>query len=107
MATTITGNGPLKTARVPLGGTAGNTTAITLPRWARDVQVGVYESDNSTQTGGTLSSSGTDGAAADSAAIRIDSAVPMFFGLSPSENEVTIYVSGDEIDAVAHIRVTS
>ena len=107
MATTITGNGPLKTARVPLGGTAGYTTAITLPRWARDVQVAVYESDDSTQTGGTLSSSGTDGAVPDASAIRIDSAVPMFFGLSPSENEVTIYVGGDEIDAVAHIRVTS
>jgi hypothetical protein len=107
MATTITGNGPIKTARVPLGATIGNATAITLTRWTREVEVSVYESDNTTATGGTVSSSGTDAAAADGAAIRIDSGERKFFGFAPSDNEVTIYVSGDTANAVAHLRVTT
>lgn len=107
MATTITGSGPFKTVRVDLGATAAKVEAITLPRWAREVEVSVYASDNTTATAGTFSSSGTDGANPDAAAIRIDSAERKFLGFSPSESAVVIYVSGDVINAVAHVRVTS
>lgn len=107
MATTITGNGPIKTQRISLSATIGNATAITLPRWAREVELSVYESDNTTATGGKISSTGTDAAASDSNAIRIDSAERKFLGFSPSESAVTIYVSGDTANAVAHLRVTT
>jgi hypothetical protein len=107
MATTITGSGPFKTVRVDLGATAAKVEAITLPRWAREVEVSVYASDNTTATAGTFSSSGTDGADPDASAIRIDSAERKFFGFAPSESAVLIYVSADVINAVAHVRVTS
>jgi hypothetical protein len=107
MATTITGNGPLKTTRVDLGATAAKVEAITLPRWTREVEVSVYAADNTTAAAGTISSSGTDGGDPDASAIRIDSGERKFFGFAPSDNEVTIYVSGDVVNAAAHLRVTT
>jgi len=107
MATTITGSGPLKTTRVDLGATAAKVEAITLPRWAREVEVSVYASDNTTATAGTLSATGTDGADPDASAIRIDSAERKYLGLMPSESAVVLYVSADVTNGVAHVRVTS
>lgn len=107
MATTITGSGPFKTARVDLGATLGKAEAITLPRWAREVEISIYESDDTTGTGGSLSSSGTDGGDPDANAIRIDVSERKFLGFMPSESAVVLYVSGDTADAIAHVRVTS
>lgn len=109
MAATVTKSGtpgPI-TDRVALGGTAGNATAITFPRWAREIAIRIFASDNETQSAGFVSSTGTDGAAMDNNGVRIESGIPYMVNPSPGSPATVLYVSGDSANDVAHVSVSA
>jgi hypothetical protein len=98
--------GPI-TDRVSLGGTAGNATKLTFPRWAREIAVRIFASNNETQSAGFVSSTGTDGAAMDSNGIRVELGVPFMLSPSPGGPAVELYVSADSANDVAHVSVSA
>lgn len=107
MAATVTKAGtpgPI-TDRIALGGTAGNVTQITFPRWAREIAVRIFASDNTTASAGFVSNSGTDGAAYNADAVRIEESVPFMVNPSPGGPAVVLFVAGDGANDVAHITV--
>jgi len=107
MAATVTkaGSPGAITDQIALGGTGGNTTAVTFPRWAREIAVRIFASDNTTPSAGSASTTGTDGAAADANSVRIEESIPFMVNPSPGSAAVTLYISGDNADDVAHITV--
>lgn len=109
MAATVSKSGSpgVITDRIALGATAGNATAITFPRWAREIAVRIFASDNETQSAGFVSSTGTDGAAMDSNGVRIEQGIPYMANPSPGTPAVTIYVSADSANDVAHVSVSA
>lgn len=109
MAVTVTKSGSpgVITDRIALGATPGNATAITFPRWAREIAVRIFASDNETPSAGFVSSTGTDGAASDSNAIRIEASIPYMANPSPGTPATVLYVSADNADDVAHISVSA
>lgn len=109
MAATVSKSGtpgPI-TDRIALGGTGGNVTAVTFPRWAREISIRIFASDNETQSAGFVSSTGTDGAAIDSNGVRVELGVPYMLNPSPGGAAVVLYVSGDAANDVAHISVSA
>lgn len=109
MAATVSKSGTpgVITDRIALGGTAGNATAITFPRWAREISVRIFASDNETPSAGFVSSTGTDGAAMDSNGIRIENSIPYMVNPTAGGPAVTLYVSGDSANDVAHVSVSA
>jgi hypothetical protein len=109
MAATVTKSGSPGTItdRIALGATAGNATAITFPRWAREISVRIFASDNETQSAGFVSSTGTDGAAIDSNGIRVELGVPFMVNPSPGTLATVLYVSADSANDVAHVSVSA
>lgn len=95
------------TDRIALGGTAGNATAITFPRWAREISVRILASDNETQSAGFVSSTGTDGAAMDSNGVRVELGIPFMVNPSPGSPATVLYVSADSANDVAHVSVSA
>lgn len=109
MAATVSKSGtpgPI-TDRIALGATGGNATAVTFPRWAREISIRIFASDNETQSAGFVSSTGTDGAAIDSNGVRVELGVPYMLNPSPGGAAVVLYVSGDAANDVAHISVSA
>jgi hypothetical protein len=107
MAATITkagSPGPI-TDRIALGATAGNVTRITFPRWAREITIRIFASDNTTASAGFVSATGTDGAAYDADAVRIESGIPYMLNPPPGAPAVVLYVAGASSDDVAHVSV--
>jgi hypothetical protein len=107
MAATVTkagSPGPI-TDRIALGGTAGNVTQIAFPRWAREISVRIFASDNTTPSAGFVSHSGTDGAAYNADAVRIEESVPFMVNSSPGAHAVVLYIAGDNANDVAHVTV--
>ena len=96
--------GPI-TDQVALGGTAGNVTRVTFPRWAREISVRIFASDNTTPSAGFVSHSGTDGAAYNADAVRLEESVPFMVNSSPGATAVILYVAGDGANDVAHVSV--
>lgn len=109
MAATVSKSGTpgVITDRIALGGTAGNATAITFPRWAREISVRVFASDNETQSAGFVSSTGTDGAAMDANGVRIELGIPFMVNPSPGSPATVLYVSADSANDVAHVSVSA
>lgn len=109
MAATVSKSGTpgVITDRIALGGTAGNATAITFPRWAREISIRIFASDNETQSAGFASSTGTDGAAMDSNGVRIELGIPFMVNPSPGSPATVLYVSADSANDVAHISVSA
>ncbi len=109
MAATVSKSGTpgVITDRIALGGTAGNATAITFPRWAREISIRIFASDNETQSAGFVSSTGTDGAAMDSNGVRVELGVPFMLNPSPGSPATVLYVSGDNANDVAHVSVSA
>jgi hypothetical protein len=95
------------TDRIALGATPGNATAITFPRWVREISVRIFASDNETQSAGFVSSTGTDGAAIDSNGIRVELGVPYMLNPSPGTPATVLYVSADSANDVAHVSVSA
>lgn len=109
MAATVSKSGTpgVITDRIALGGTAGNATAITFPRWAREIAIRIFASDNETQSAGFVSSTGTDGAAMDSNGVRVELGIPYMVNPSPGGPATVLYVSADSANDVAHVSVSA
>ena len=123
MAATVTKSGSpgVITDRIALGATAGNATAVTFPRWAREISVRIFASDNETQSAGFVSSTGTDGAAIDSNGVdlryaivldskdRTPSVISNAAGspVGPGTPATVLYVSADSANDVAHVSVSA
>lgn len=109
MAATVSKSGSpgAITDRIALGGTAGNATAITFPRWAREISVRIFASDNETPSAGFVSSTGTDGAAMDSNGVRVENSIPFMANPSPGSPATVLYVSADSANDVAHVSVSA
>ena len=98
--------GPI-TDRISLGATAGNVTQITFPRWAREISVRIFASDNTTASAGFVSNSGTDGAAYNADAVRVEASIPYMVNPSPGGQAVVLFVAGDGSNDVAHVTVSA
>jgi hypothetical protein len=85
-ATDLTSTAPdtagIHIVRVALEATAANAREIQLPEWARRVDLQFVQSDDSTDDSGKVASSGTDGSAIGSNAIRVAAGAVYTFRVS-------------------------
>ena len=98
--------GPAATKRITMDASAGNAEQVTLPAWASAVLIKIRDSGG-TDTTGSYSYAGTDGAAIGNDVMPIDTTgAVIYVRANPGEaNLRTVYLASDSAGGYAHVAI--